>query len=46
MAFQVKKRGRPNAEVKLRSIKGITPRGFAFQSIDQKQNVIVFKRKN
>lgn len=44
MAYQTKtKKGRPYQEYKVRSIKGITPRGFKIHEV--KKNKIIFKRK-
>jgi 6-phosphogluconolactonase (cycloisomerase 2 family) len=43
MAYKIKSKGRPRATFKVRSVKGITPRGFKFHEI--KGKIIVFKIK-
>ena len=44
MAYKIKRtRGRPKEMYKIRSIKGITPKGFAFDKIEGKK--IKFKKK-
>lgn len=40
---EFKKRGRPLANFKVRSIKGITPKGFKIDKINRKK--IIFKKK-
>lgn len=46
MAYKIKKdRGRPKASFKVRSIKGICPKGFIFHKISNKKKAIVFKRE-
>ncbi len=37
------KKGRPLAEIKIRNIKGITPKGFKMYKINKKK--IIFKKK-
>jgi len=47
MTFKIKSnksRGRPKANFKVRSIKGITPRGFEFHKINGKEKTISFKK--
>lgn len=48
MAYKIKskKTGRPKVPYKVRTIKGFTPKGFEFHKIDEKENAIIFKRKN
>lgn len=44
MTFKIKKKkGRPRASFKVRSIKGLTPRGFKF--INKKKGKLIFKKK-
>lgn len=40
-----KKKGRPALTFKIRSIKGITPKGFRLHKIHTKTKKIVFKKK-
>lgn len=45
MVYKIKRRkGRPKVSYKIRSIKGITPKGFKFHKI--KKRKIIFKKKN
>jgi hypothetical protein len=44
MAYKIKKKGRPSTNYKIRSISGITPKGFIFHSISRKKKAIVYKR--
>jgi len=37
-----KKRGRPLADIKVRSVKGITPKGFEMQNLNKK--MITFRK--
>ncbi len=39
----VKKKGRPLAKIKMRGIKGLTPRGFKIIKVNKKK--ITFKKK-
>jgi len=44
MAYKVKKKkGRPRASFKVRSIKGLTPKGFKF--INKQKGKLIFKKK-
>jgi len=45
MTFKIKpkKKGRPSASFKVRSIKGLTPKGFKYLS--HKKGKLVFKKK-
>jgi hypothetical protein len=46
MTYKAKRtRGRPKEIYKIRSIKGITPKGFVFQSISLQDKKIRFERK-
>ena len=46
MAYKIpKSKGRPKASYKLRSFKGICPKGFAFHKVSNKKKAIVFKRE-
>jgi hypothetical protein len=46
MAFKIKKlsKGRPKSEYKVRSIKGITPKGFDDKRYKVSGNKIIFRR--
>jgi len=45
MVFKTKskKKGRPSASFKVRSIKGLTPKGFKY--MDYKKGKLIFKKK-
>jgi len=43
MAYTIKQKGRPKVDLKVRSIKGICPKGFKFSEI--KGKIIIFKIK-
>lgn len=44
MAFKIKSRGRPKSEMKIRSVEGITPKGFLFAKFDRKNKAIIYKK--
>jgi len=47
MAFKIKKsKGRPKSEFKVRSIRGITPKGFNSKDYDVVKGKIIFRRKD
>lgn len=43
-SFKIKSRGRPKSELKIRSVDGISPKGFAFAKFDRKNKAIVYKK--
>lgn len=47
MTYKIKskKKGRPKQSFKMRSIKGMTPKGFELHKIDGKKKKIIFKKK-
>jgi len=46
MAYKISKnKGRPRTNFKVRSFKGITPKGFIFHKVSNKRKALVFKRE-
>jgi hypothetical protein len=46
MAYKIKKKiGRKKATYKVRSAKGITPKGFTFKHYSTKKKAFIFKRE-
>lgn len=44
MAYKIKKKkGRPKASMKVRSIRGLTPKGFKY--VEHKEGKLIFKKK-
>lgn len=46
MTYSIKTKGRPKATYKVRSIKGITPKGFKFHKLSHKTKSVTFKRED
>ena len=44
--YKIKTKGRPKATYKVRSMKGITPKGFVPHRYSRKTKSFVFKREN
>lgn len=44
MAYGIKTRGRPNAKIKVRSISGLTPRGYEYHRMSRKHKTVMFKK--
>jgi hypothetical protein len=44
MAYRLKSQGRTPFKQKVRSFKGITPKGFKFLKVDKKRKFLIYKR--
>jgi hypothetical protein len=45
MAYKLKVKGRPKVTYKIRSMKGITPKGFIPHRYSRKKQAFIFKRE-